>query len=95
MNLGAEKFHSEARRFCFHMRVATTKTGYVGMVPQQARAGDIIVVIKGVSVPMIIRRAKAEEESFILVGQAYFYGFMQGEVFVDRDGFKEEIITLV
>jgi hypothetical protein len=48
------------------MRVATTKTGYVGMVPQQTRAGDIIVVIKGVSVPMVVRRAKAEEESFIL-----------------------------
>jgi hypothetical protein len=95
MNLGAEKFHSEARRFCFHMRVATTKTGHVGMVPQQARAGDIVVVIKGVSVPMIIRRSKAEEESFILVGQAYFYGFMQGEVFLNMDDYEEEIITLV
>jgi heterokaryon incompatibility protein (HET) len=95
MNLGAEKFNSEARRFCFHMRIATTKTGYIGMVPQQAQEGDTVIVIKGVSVPMIIRRAKLKEESFILVGQAYFYGFMHGEVISNNGEFKEETITLV
>jgi hypothetical protein len=44
---------------------------------------------------MIIRLAKLKEESYILVGQAYFYGFMHGEVISSNDEFKEETITLV
>lgn len=95
LNLRAERFHSEARRFCFHMRVAKTDSGYIGMVAQQAQAGDIIVIIKGVPVPMIVRRSEAEEECFKLVGQAYFYGLLERQELTKDENLTEETITLV
>jgi len=91
--LGSERFHSEARRFCFHMRTAMTGSGYVGMVPQQAQAADIVTIIKGVPVPMILRPTN-DGPCFKMIGQAYFYGFMHGEIFT-KEELKEEVITLV
>ena len=88
----AALFERAARRFCYSMRAAITNTGFVGMVPCRTQRGDVVVVIKGVSVPMILRRE--EDRQFKVIGQAYFHGFMDGEVF-EMDDMKEEELTLV
>jgi hypothetical protein len=62
------------------------------MVPHRTQRGDVVVVIKGVSVPMVLRLEG--EDRFKVVGQAYFHGFMDGEVF-EMDDMKEEEIRLV
>lgn len=85
-------FARAARRSCYSMRAAITSTGFVGMVPHRTQRGDVVVVIKGVSVPMVLRLEG--EDRFKVVGQAYFYGFMDGEVF-EMDNMKEEEIRLV
>jgi Heterokaryon incompatibility protein (HET) len=85
-------FQRAARIFCFSMRAAITSTGFVGMVPHRTQRGDVVVVIKGVSVPMVLRLEG--EDRFKVVGQAYFHGFMDGEVF-EMDDMKEEEIRLV
>ncbi|KAG8532905.1 uncharacterized protein KY384_002783 [Bacidia gigantensis] len=92
----AALFDRAARRFCFQLRASVTRTGFVGLVPQPTEPEDVLALIKGVKVPIILRPRKAaatgelptEGEGaaaqklpqYTVVGQAYFYGMMNGEI---------------
>ncbi|PMD37306.1 hypothetical protein L207DRAFT_492715 [Hyaloscypha variabilis F] len=58
-------------------RLLVTDKGYIGVVDHKAQKGDIIVVLYGSSVPLILR--PRNEGGFILIGEAYVHGIMQGE----------------
>lgn len=75
----AAEFVKAASKFCHSMRVIMTDTGVVGMVPRCTQKRDVVVVVKGVSVPLVLRREV--DGRFKVVGQAYFWGLMNGEVF--------------
>jgi hypothetical protein len=75
-----KRFCRAADRLCFQLRTGITSTELVGMVPHRTEVGDFAVIIKGVCVPFILRRVVGFEDRFQIVGQAYFYGFMNGEV---------------
>jgi hypothetical protein len=47
-----------------------------GLAPKEAIAGDLIVVLLGGHVPFVLRKVGA---SYVLIGSAYVYGFMDGE----------------
>ena len=74
------------------MRIAMTNDGFVGMVPHLTERGDVVAVIKGVCVPMVFR--EEGEGRWKVVGQAYFYGFMNGEVFEMDDMEGQEIVLV-
>jgi hypothetical protein len=73
------RFLRAAYRFCFRLRTGTTSTGLVGMVPHRTEVGDFVVIIKGVCVPLVLRKVNGFDDRFQVVGQAYFYSFMNGE----------------
>lgn len=54
-----------------------TQNGYMGLAPRFAKKGDLICVLLGCSVPIIIRKVEA---NYVVVGDAYIYGMMQGEM---------------
>jgi hypothetical protein len=54
----------------------TTESGYIGMVPQWSRVGDIICLIYGLDVPYVLREV---EGRFRLVGNSYVHGLMDGQ----------------
>ena len=54
-----------------------TSKGYRGWAHPRARSGDQIYILSGCTVPVILRSRK--EGGFILVGDAYVQGFMEGE----------------
>jgi hypothetical protein len=103
-------FDRAARRFCYQLRATITRTKFVAMVPHAAKKGDILVVIKGVSVPMIFRpvaidEAASTEETkrdegsvsdnrFKVARQAYAYGHMDGEI-SEISGYESETVVLV
>jgi len=58
-------------------RLLVTDKGYIGVVDHKAQKGDIIVVLYGSSVPLILR--PRNKGGFILIGEAYVHGIMQGE----------------
>lgn len=58
-------------------RLAVITKAYAGLVPTAAQRGDKIVVLKGFSVPFVMRRTSAGR--FVLVGDCYIHGIMQGE----------------
>ncbi|CZR57859.1 uncharacterized protein PAC_07748 [Phialocephala subalpina] len=59
-------------------RLAITKSGHIGAVPETARIGDLICVLYGCSVPVVLR-SSTEGESYKFAGECYLYGFMDAE----------------
>lgn len=80
-----------------------SKEGYIRLGPIDIRVGDIICVLKGGSVPFILRRtgkSPQETESGLieckLIGEAYVHGLMYGEaVRLGKEGLLEESQFLI
>jgi hypothetical protein len=53
-----------------------TETGYMGIGPDVLMAGDKICVVLGCNVPLLLRK---NQEHFILVGECFVWGLMDGE----------------
>lgn len=54
--------------------------GYLGLAPKAAKIGDFVCVQLGCDKPLIIRR---EGDHYLLIGDSYVYGIMNGEVMQD------------
>jgi hypothetical protein len=55
----------------------------IGMVPESAQPGDMLVVIIGAPVPFVVRpihREGSKTNRHILIGECYIHGVMDGEV---------------
>ena len=62
--------------------MVTERRGYVGIVPDAAREGDLVCVFYGGCVPFILREVEGRG-CYRLIGEAYVYGLMEGEGFRD------------
>ena len=69
-----------------------TKQGYMGRGPYHVESGDRICVLFGCPVPLVIRRRGS---NYILVGEAYVYGMMHGEMMdmFERGEFSREMLV--
>jgi hypothetical protein len=54
----------------------TTKRGFPGLVPDTARNGDLIIVLKGCDLPLTVRSVR---DHYVLIGECYIHGIMNGE----------------
>ena len=79
-----------------------TESGYIGIGPPTVRARDQVWVIFGSQVPLILRQrvelsnGRVEEvgrNDYDFVGDAFVYGFMDGEAVSHSEG-KQEVIIL-
>lgn len=80
-------------------RFAVTEAGYMALVPELARPGDVVAVIFGLEVPFLLRKdgdhGKVEEQgTYQLVGECYVHGIMDGEVVKDKKGTEMEFRIL-
>jgi hypothetical protein len=75
---------------CGARRFAVTEKGYIALVPGCAIEGDQVCVFLGSGVPYILR--PASEGRFLLVGDAYIHGIMDGEALEFDDFIPHEII---
>lgn len=85
---GLEAFTSltKSRRF------AATDIGLVGYVPMRAKKGDLVCILFGSEVPFVVR--KEAEGKYLLVGECYMHGIMEGEaVETGATRHKEEVFT--
>ena len=51
---------------------------YFGLAPTNAKRGDLICILFGLSVPIILREVR-EGPGYTVIGEAYIYGMMDGE----------------
>ncbi|EXJ76255.1 uncharacterized protein A1O5_00763 [Cladophialophora psammophila CBS 110553] len=86
---------------CRNQRLALTRLGRFALVPQFAEPGDTCCVFLGMVTPFIVRAAEMANidgrRHHHLVGEAYVYGVMQGELVntLDRADIEKEEIVLV
>jgi hypothetical protein len=74
--------------------IGYTRKGYFLTISHgKTEAGDVICVLLGGSVPYILRPI---DDSYILIGEAYVHGIMDGEVLeaVSRQEYALEWISL-
>jgi hypothetical protein len=71
-----------------------TGNGFLGLGPHSVEVGDEVRILIGGSVPFILRRDRQNTfMKFLLIGDCYVQGIMDGEVMEMRR--KEEIIDIV
>jgi hypothetical protein len=72
-------------RYALYRRVVRTQGGLLGLASHATEVGDEVVICKGSSVPLIMRRCgEGEGEGKVrLIGDAYVHGIMRGEAFDD------------
>ncbi|MDI1487657.1 MAG: hypothetical protein OHK93_006928 [Ramalina farinacea] len=58
-----------------------TTDGQVGLAPDISRPGDCVVLVAGLSVPLVVRPARGNEAGLHLIGECYLYGLMHGEIY--------------
>ncbi|KAK0625906.1 heterokaryon incompatibility protein-domain-containing protein [Immersiella caudata] len=81
----------EGRR-CF-----VTSEGYVGLGPEGMQVGDMVVVLKGASVPVVLRPDGDDgsgQGSFTNAGEAYCYGIMDGEALEMKSGEEASVFYI-
>lgn len=66
----------------YHKTFLITRDGYMGTCPRWAEASDLVVLIAGLKLPFIVRRAG---EHYKLIGPAYIEGIMKGERWEESD----------
>ncbi|KAG2345313.1 hypothetical protein BDR05DRAFT_960759, partial [Suillus weaverae] len=77
------KFVGAFLRTCSARRVFSTNQGDLGIAHQGARVGDEVVVVPGAAVPFVVR--EVEGGLYILIGEAFVHGAMNGEALEGKD----------
>jgi hypothetical protein len=70
-------------------RFGITACGHVGVFPGETRNGDFIVLLPGATMPFVLR--KSGDDKYILVGDCYLHGVMEGEL-IHLDEGQEEVL---
>jgi hypothetical protein len=87
------KFVRTFLRMCSARRVFSTEQGDLGIAHQGAKAGDEVVVVVGAAVPFVVR--EIEGGAYVLIGEAFVHGAMDGEVLAGKDPLDLEGLRLV
>lgn len=72
------KYANIAYNKLFRRRPLRSKKGYIGLGPLGVLEGDSIWILPGADVPFVLRPAK--DSMFIVIGEAYVHGIMDGEL---------------
>lgn len=64
-----------------HRSLCSTSRGRLVLGPEYCKKGDLVCVLFGADVPFVLRRTvDAENETYLLVGEAYVDGCMDGQI---------------
>jgi len=66
-----------------------SKRGYLGLVPRQAKNGDMIALLSGGRLPFVFRPVG---NHFRVIGGCYMHGYMKGEAWPKSEEDLEQII---
>lgn len=74
-----------------HRRLFITKGNHLGIGPESFENGDTIWLLPGAAMPFILRQL--ENGHFMVVGETYVHGSVQGEA-LDSDPVKFEEVMI-
>jgi hypothetical protein len=94
MDIMIEQIAASFRSAYVGRRMFRTKENHLGIAAESIEADDQIWILPGAAAPMVLR--KVDDENWKLVGEAYVYGIMNGElVHKIGDGYEMESLTLI
>ena len=76
------KFVLRVQEVVVNRRLINTVSGRLGLAPKMARKRDLVCILFGCSVPVLLGQqtdAGTGEEYFLLIGECYIHGIMEGE----------------
>jgi hypothetical protein len=76
-NIDGYKVRSRIYSASRNRAMFVSSKGYIGLAPWNAKAGDAICVLLGGCTPFLLRPVR---RSYALLGEAYVYGIMGGEL---------------
>ncbi|KAI1768173.1 HET-domain-containing protein [Hypoxylon sp. FL1150] len=82
LSYGQTAFNERFREDAMNRRFYATQNGYIGLGPSEAKSGDLVVVLLGNTLPLILRK---EDDHYLVVGETYTHGIMNGEIAADLD----------
>jgi hypothetical protein len=68
-----------------------SKTGYMGIGPLAAEEGDVLCILPGCNTPVLIQKRNG---FYILVGECFVWGLMNGEAAVQRSHNDYELFCM-
>lgn len=80
-------------RFVRTRRLMVTLKGFIGLVPIDARQGDVVCLLLGCNVPIVLRAV--EKQHYKVVGSCYLHGIMEGEAMEWRKVGQSQIEEIV
>ncbi|KAK4078973.1 hypothetical protein Trihar35433_78 [Trichoderma harzianum] len=91
------KWSREAVMVTRHRRFAVARKGYFVLRPGRLQENDVVVVLRGGTVPFLLRRVSVmgngPEGGWVLVGECYVHGLMDGEKW-ETEGVEEEVFSI-
>ena len=83
----ARLFYAACGPYSYNRHFCCTEKGSMGLVPPGSKVGDLVCILFGAQTPFILRPAEAhgddhgetQEPSYILIGECYMHGMMDGE----------------
>jgi hypothetical protein len=69
----------------------TTTAGFLGKGSSKAEPGDMVAILFGCRTPFIVRR---DADHFILMGECFVHGLMDGEAISNLDESRVEDLKL-
>ncbi len=83
-----DSFGWSFRRAIEGRKLMTTEKGYIGLVPNHVRRGDLLCILFGGKCPVILRKMNdphRDDPYYIVLGESYVHGLMFGEGMDDLD----------
>ncbi|KAJ2900630.1 hypothetical protein MKZ38_002289 [Zalerion maritima] len=84
--------YQTAMGYNYLARPIISEDGLVGLGPSGTVVGDVIVFFYGGSTPFIVRPRPGMDAGYVLIGEAYVYGAMDGEMM--EPGMTETVFEL-
>ncbi|KAL5327565.1 hypothetical protein ACEPPN_005265 [Leptodophora sp. 'Broadleaf-Isolate-01'] len=90
---GMDDEHQRARfgTVCTGRRFFVTMKGYIGLALPEVSQGDSVCVFLGTKIPFVVR---PEGDHFLLIGEAYVQGMMNGEAIQELESGKLELTEI-
>jgi hypothetical protein len=65
-----------------YRKLATTEEGYLCLVPNHVRKGDVVVILVDCSAPVVLRQRANDRTWYEFIGTGYVHGIMDGKAMI-------------
>ncbi|KAI1120019.1 heterokaryon incompatibility protein-domain-containing protein [Nemania abortiva] len=86
-----DMFVSGASCATYYSRFFITSEGHIGRGPVSMEPGDQVILLLGAKVPFVVRQNDVTK-AFVLIGECYIQGLMQGEAIPDSELVTTEFV---